>query len=64
MKKTKVVVESSRLAYNNHCPHSSLGFMTLVAFATECIAPTQFQQYIAQNIDKSWSYKKDGARKS
>jgi transposase InsO family protein len=33
LKETKVIVENWRLEYNNHRPHSSLGYMTPAAFA-------------------------------
>ena len=56
-KEAKAVAENWRLEYNNHRPHSSLGYKTPAAFAAECIAaasPTaQPQQYIEQNVDNS-----------
>jgi transposase InsO family protein len=57
VKEAKIIVESWRLEYNNHRPHSGLGYMTPAAFAAKCIAsasPTaQLQQYIEQNVDNS-----------
>jgi len=57
VKEAKVIVESWRLEYNNHRPHSSLGYMTPAAFAAECIASVRAtpspQQYIVQNVDNS-----------
>lgn len=57
VKEAKVIVETWRLEYNNHRPHSGLGYMTPAGFAAECIAsssPTaQTQQYIEQNVGKS-----------
>jgi transposase InsO family protein len=35
----KVIVENWRLEYNNHRPHSGLGYMTPAAFATSCNPP-------------------------
>ena len=49
VKEAKVLVESWRLEYNNHRPHSGLGYMTPAAFAASCIpsaSPTaQPQEY-------------------
>ncbi len=57
VKEAKAIAENWRLEYNDHRPHSSLGYKTPAAFATECIAeasPTaQPQQYIEQNVDNS-----------
>jgi putative transposase len=57
VKEAKVIVESWRLEYNNHRPHSGLGYMTPAAFAAECIASASAtplpQQYIEQNVDNS-----------
>jgi len=57
VKEAKVVVEDWRLDYNNHRPHSSLGYMTPAGFAALCIAsasPTaQFQQYTTEQVDNS-----------
>jgi transposase InsO family protein len=53
----KVLAENWRLEYNDHRPHSGLGYMTPAAFAAVCIAsaspPAQLQQYTAKNVDKS-----------
>jgi len=53
----KVLVENWRLEYNNHRPHSSLGYMTPAAFAASCIpeaSPTaQPQEYRTRNVDNS-----------
>jgi len=57
VKEAKVVVEDWRLDYNNHRPHSSLGYMTPAGFAALCIAsasPTaQLQQYTTEQVDNS-----------
>jgi len=57
VKEAKVIVEDWRLEYNNHRPHSGLGYMTPAAFAASCIAsaspPAQFQQYTTENVDNS-----------
>jgi putative transposase len=57
IKEAKVVVESWRLEYNNHRPHSGLGYMTPAAFATGCIpsaSPTaQPQEYSIRNMYNS-----------
>jgi len=39
VKEAKVIVESWRLEYNNHRPHSGLGYMTPAAFAANCNPP-------------------------
>ena len=39
VKEAKVIVESWRLEYNNHRPHSRLGYMTPAAFAASCNPP-------------------------
>jgi len=56
-KEAKVLVESWRLEYNNHRPHSSLGYMTPAAFASSCIpsaSPTAHpQEYRTRNLDNS-----------
>jgi len=60
-KEAKVLVESWRLEYNNHRPHSSLGYMTPAAFASSCIpsaspsaSPTAHpQEYRIRNLDNS-----------
>jgi putative transposase len=53
----KVVVEDWRLEYNNHRPHSSLGYMTPAAFAASCIpsasATPRPQEYTTENVDNS-----------
>lgn len=57
VKETKVLVEDWRLEYNDHRPHSGLGYMTPAGFASLCIAsasPTaQFQQYTTEQVDNS-----------
>jgi len=57
VKEAKVLVEDWRLEYNNHRPHSGLGYMTPAGFAASCIAsasPTaQFQQYTTEQMDNS-----------
>jgi len=57
VKEAKVIVEDWRLEYNNHRPHSGLGYMTPAAFAAGCIpsaSPTaQPQEYRAGNVDNS-----------
>jgi len=57
VKETKVLVEDWRLEYNNHRPHSGLGYMTPAGFASLCIAsasPTaQLQQYTTEQVDNS-----------
>ncbi len=53
----KVIVQSWRLEYNNHRPHSGLGYMTPAAFAASCIplaSPTaQPQEYRTRERDNS-----------
>jgi len=57
VREAKVIVENWRLEYNNHRPHSGLGYMTPAAFAAKCIASVRAapspQQYIEQNVDNS-----------
>jgi putative transposase len=57
VKEAKVIVEDWLLEYNNHRPHSGLGYMTPAGFAAECIAlssPTaQPQEYRTRNIGNS-----------
>ena len=57
VKEAKVLVEDWRLEYNNHRPHSGLGYMTPAGFASFCIAsasPTaQLQQYKTEQMDNS-----------
>ena len=36
VKEAKVIAQSWRLEYNNHRPHSGLGYMTPAAFAASC----------------------------
>ena len=57
VKEAKVLVEDWWLEYNNHRPHSGLGYMTPAGFAASCIAsasPTaQLQQYTTGQVDNS-----------
>jgi len=57
VKEAKVLVEDWWLEYNNHRPHSGLGYMTPAGFAVSCIAsasPTaQLQQYTTGQVDNS-----------
>jgi putative transposase len=57
VKEARVIVENWRLEYNNHRPHSGLGYMTPAAFAAGCIpsaSPTaQPQEYRTGNVDNS-----------
>ena len=57
VREAKVIVENWRLEYNNHRPHSGLGYMTPAAFAAKCIASVRAapspQQYIEQDVDNS-----------
>jgi len=57
VKQARVIVENWRLEYNNHRPHSGLGYMTPAAFAAGCIpsaSPTaQPQEYRTGNVDNS-----------
>lgn len=57
VKEAKVIVESWRLEYNNHRPHSGLGYMTPAAFAATCIASASAtpspRQYTRENVDNS-----------
>ena len=57
VREAKVIVENWRLEYNNHRPHSGLGYMTPAAFAAKCIASVRAapspQQYIEQNVCNS-----------
>ena len=39
VKEAKVIVENWRLEYNNHRPHSGLGYMTPAVFASSCNPP-------------------------
>ena len=55
VKEAKVIAGNWRLDYNNHRPHSGLGYMTPAGFAASCIAsasPTaQLQQYTTEEVD-------------
>jgi len=57
IKEAKVIVEGWRLEYNNHRPHSGLGYMTPAGFAASCIpsaSPTaQPQEYSVRNVGNS-----------
>jgi hypothetical protein len=39
VKEAKVIVENWRLEYDNHRPHSRLGYMIPAAFAASCNPP-------------------------
>jgi len=57
VKEAKVIVEDWRLEYNNHRPHSSLGYMTPAAYATNCNPPGAAALRLAdcrtKNVDNS-----------
>ena len=57
VKEAKVIVEDWRLDYNNHRPHSSLGYMTPAAYATNCNLPGSASLRLAdcktKNVDNS-----------
>ena len=57
VKEAKVIVEDWRLDYNNHRPHSSLGYMTPAAYATSCNLPgsaaLRQADCKAKNVDNS-----------
>jgi len=57
VKEAKVIVEDWRLDYNNHRPHSSLGYMTPAAYATNCNLPgsaaLRLADCRAKNVDNS-----------
>ncbi len=57
VKEATVIVESWRLEYNNHRPHSGLGYMTPAGFAASCIASAspaaQLQQHTTGRVDNS-----------
>jgi len=57
VKEAKVLVENWRMEYNNHRPHSSLGYMTPAAFAATCIpsvsASPRPSEYTMKNVDNS-----------
>ena len=56
-KEAEVIVEDWRLDYNNHRPHSSLGYMTPAAYAASCNLPGSAALRLAncrvQNVDNS-----------
>jgi len=56
-KEAEVIVEDWRLDYNNHRPHSSLGYMTPAAYAASCNLPGSAVLRLAncrvQNVDNS-----------
>jgi len=55
VKEAKVIVEDWRLEYNNHRPHSGLGYMTPAAFAASCNPPGSATLHLAdcrtKNVD-------------
>ncbi len=57
VKEAEVIVEDWRLDYNNHRPHSSLGYMTPAAYATSCNLPGSAALRLAncrvKNVDNS-----------
>jgi transposase InsO family protein len=57
VKEAEVIVEDWRLDYNNHRPHSSLGYMTPAAYATSCNPPGSAALRLAncrvKNVDNS-----------
>jgi putative transposase len=57
VKEAKVLVENWRMEYNNHRPHSSLGYLTPAAFAATCIpsvsASPRPSEYTMENVDNS-----------
>jgi transposase InsO family protein len=57
IKEAEVIVEEWRLEYNNHRPHSSLGYMTPAAYAASCNLPGSAALRLAncrvQNVDNS-----------
>jgi len=57
VKEAKIIVEDWRLDYNNHRPHSSLGYMTPAAYATSCNLPgsaaLRLADCKAKNVDNS-----------
>ena len=56
-KEAEVIVEDWRLDYNNHRPHSSLGYMTPAAYAASCNLPGSAALRLAncrvQHVDNS-----------
>ena len=57
VKEAEVIVEDWRLDYNNHRPHSSLGYMTPAAYAASCNLPGSAALRLAncrvKNVDNS-----------
>jgi transposase InsO family protein len=57
VREAKVIVQRWRNEYNNHRPHSGLGYRTPAEFATSCIASAspaaQLQQYTTDTADNS-----------
>ena len=57
VKEARVLVEDWRLEYNNHRPHSGLGYKTPAEFAAGCIASASAtpspQQYKIEQVDNS-----------
>jgi transposase InsO family protein len=57
VKEARVLAENWRMEYNNHRPHSSLGYMTPAAFAATCIpsvsATPRPSEYTKENVDNS-----------
>ena len=57
VKEAEVIVEDWRLDYNNHRPHSSLGYMTPASYATICNLPGSAALRLAncrvKNVDNS-----------
>ena len=57
VKEAKVIVEDWRLEYNNHRPHSSLGYVTPAAYAASCNPPGSATLRLAdcrsKNVDNS-----------
>ncbi len=57
VKEAKFIVEDWRLEYNNHRPHSSLGYMTPAAYATSCNPPgsaaLRLEDCRTRNVDNS-----------
>lgn len=57
VKEAKVIAESWRLEYNNHRPHSGLGYMTPAAFAAECISSVLrfgLRPHLSNTLNKTW----------
>ncbi len=57
VREARVLAECWRLEYNDHRPHSSLGYQTPAQFAAACIASVSAtprpQQYTTQNVENS-----------